>query len=202
MKLENFSNAYFVISVLVPGFIYSGVISAFVPTRAHKEKELLLLRYLTATAFNYAICSPLIYALVFGVAFPNRPIGQAFCWFFVVFVAPVILALTRARLVQRDGLGWLYRLVGLRAISPIPTGWDWVFSTTDPCYLLITLTDGTEIAGYFGRRSMASSDPERKDIFIERVYTIPEDGSAWVQVEGSLGMHIDGSQIAFIEFRR
>jgi len=41
MKLKNFSNAYFVVSVLVPGFIYSGVMSAFVPTRAHKEKELI-----------------------------------------------------------------------------------------------------------------------------------------------------------------
>jgi hypothetical protein len=176
MKLEDFSNAYFVVSVLVPGFIYNGVMSAFVPTRAHKERELILLRYLTATAFNYAICSPLIYLLVFGIVFPAHAVGQAFCWFFVIFIAPIILAMARARIVQRDGIGWLYRLLGLRSISPIPTGWDWIFSTTEPCYVLITLTDGTEIAGYFGRRSMASSDPERKDIYIERVYTVPEGG--------------------------
>lgn len=170
MKLEDFSNAYFVVSVLVPGFIYSGVMSAFVPTRAQKEKELILLRYLTATAFNYAICSPLIYLLIFGIVSQDNPAGQAFCWFFIIFIAPIILAMARARIVQRDGLGWLYRFLGLRSISPVPTGWDWVFSTTDPCYVLITLTDGTEIAGYFGRRSMASPDPERKDIFVERVY--------------------------------
>jgi hypothetical protein len=68
--------------------------------------------------------------------------------------------------------------------------------------VLITLTDQTEIAGYFGRRSMASSDPERRDIYIERVYTIPVDGGPWADVDRSMGMHVDGSQIAYIEFRR
>jgi hypothetical protein len=114
----------------------------------------------------------------------------------------VILAIANAWIIQHDGLGWLYRWVHLRSINPIPTGWDWIFSTTEPCYVLITLTDDTEIAGYFGSRSMASSDPDRKDIYIERVYKIPDDGRPWAEVDGSLGMHVDGSQIAYIEFRR
>ena len=202
MKLEDFSNLYFVVSVLVPGFIYSGVVSNFVPVRRSKEKEVMLLRYLTATAFNYAICSPLIYLLTFGLMFSTRPIGQALCWFVIVFIVPVILAAAHARIIQKDGLGWFYRLLGLRPISPIPTGWDWIFSTTEPCFVLITLNDGTEIAGYFGVRSMASSEPEHKDIYIEQVYTVPEDGRDWEPVEGSLGMHIDGTKIAYIEFRR
>ncbi|MFL5336988.1 MAG: DUF6338 family protein, partial [Geminicoccaceae bacterium] len=46
-----------------------------------------------------------------------------------------------------------------------------------------TLKDGTEIAGYFGTRSLASSDPEHRDIYIERVYTIPEDGGSWIAVD-------------------
>lgn len=201
MKLEGFSNLFFVVSVLVPGFIYTGVVSAFVPIRAHKEREVILLRYLTATAFNYAICSPLLYLLVFDLLFQDYPALQAFCWFFVIFIAPIILALVRARIVQRESLGWLYRFLRLRSISPIPTGWDWIFSTTDPCYVLVTLTDGTEIAGYFGRRSMASSDPERRDIYLERVFTVPADGSPWQGVERSLGMYVAGSHIAYIEFR-
>ena len=158
MKLENFSNIYFVISVFVPGFIYCGIISTFIPLRAHKDKETLFLRYLTATAFNYAIFSPLIYLMVVwhGLA---GPVYQTLAWFFILFIAPILLATTRAMIIQRDGLGWFYRRLGLRAISPIPTGWDWIFSTTDPCFVLITLIDTTEIAGYFGSRSMASSDP-------------------------------------------
>jgi hypothetical protein len=202
MKLETLPGLYFIVSVLVPGFIGSGVFSVFVPTRAHREKEVLLLRYLTATAFNYAICSPVIYLLLVGGLFSGSVAGQALSWFFVVFVAPALLAALAAWIVQRDGLARVFGLIGLRTISPIPTGWDWVFSTTEPCFVLVTLTDGTEIAGYFGRQSMASSDPLRRDIFVERVYTVPNDGGPWQEAPGSFGMHVDGAQIAYIEFRR
>lgn len=201
MRLDNFSTLYFIVSVLVPGFIYHGVLTNFVALRRYKDKEALILRFLTATAFNYALCSPFIYLLVFGLIFSGHPIWQALCWFGIVFVSPVILAVLHARIIQKDGLRRLYLLLGLRSISPIPTGWDWIFSTTEPCYVLITLRDGTEIAGYFGRRSMASSEPEHKDIYIERVYRIPSGGGPWEEVERSLGMHVDGSQIAYIEFR-
>lgn len=198
----NFSNVYFVISVFVPGFIYSGVLSNFVPHRSHKEKEALLLRYVTGTAFNYAILSPFIYLLVVQHILTAYPIAAAASWFLIVFIAPAALALIRARIIQSDGLAWLYGALKLREINPIPTGWDWIFSTTEPCFILITLTDGTEIAGFFGKRSMASSDPDHKDIYIENVYTVPKDGDPWQPVDDSLGMHVDGSQIAFIEFRK
>ena len=66
----------------------------------------------------------------------------------------------------------------------------------------MTLTDGTQVAGYFGARSMASSDPERKDIFLEEAYTVPDDGTPWEAVAESLGAYIEGSQISSIEFRR
>ena len=155
----------------------------------------------TATAFNYAICSPAIYLLTFGQYFVNQPIKEAFSWFGIVFLAPTALALCHAGMIQADKLGSFYRLLGLRPISPIPTGWDWIFSTTEPCFVLITLKDGTEIAGYFGKRSMASSDPDHKDIYVERVYTIAEEGQPWEPVERSLGMQIDGTNIAYIEFR-
>jgi hypothetical protein len=189
-----------------------------VPLRAHKDKETILLRYFTATAFNYAIFSPLIYWLAFGHLFAKSPIELAAAWFIILFIAPALLGIFRALMIQEKWLNRFYKWLGLkvtaqkrlrwfhswfslRSINPIPTGWDWIFSTTDPCYVLITLNDGTEIAGFFGDHSMASSDPERKDIYIERVYTVPEDNRPWVTVDGSLGMHVDGSQIAYIEFR-
>ncbi len=201
MKLENLPNLYFVVSVLVPGFVYNGVFNNFVPLRQNKEKELIVLRFLTATAVNYAVCSPLIYLLLAGWILQGSQLGQAACWLLILFVAPLVLGLLHAGIVQHGGAAWFYKLVRLRPISPIPTGWDWIFSRTLPCYVLVTLIDGTEIAGFFGASSMASSDPERKDLFLERLYTVPDDGAAWVPATRSLGIHIDGSQIAFIEFR-
>ena len=202
MKLENFSDLYFVAAVFVPGFIYTGVVANFIPARSAKEKDLLFLRYLTATAFNYAICSPLIYLLGYGVIFTNRPVAQAFTWFAILFVVPVILAMGRAWIIQKDSLGWFYRLIELRPINPNPTGWDWIFTRIDPCFVLITLNDGGVIAGFFGAQSMASSDTERRDIYIEQVCEVPEDGGPWQPLEKSLGIHIDAAKIAYIEFRR
>lgn len=48
---------------------------------------------------------------------------------------------------------------------------------------------------------MASSDPDRKDLYIEKVYKVPADDGPWTEVEGTLGMHIDGAQISYIEFK-
>ena len=201
MKLENVSDLYFVLSVFVPGFIYDGMLRQFVPLHSSTQKETVFLRLLTATAYNYALCSPIIYFCLYRndlVGF----YGRLAAWFFVIFIAPVLFAVLRAMFLQTTRFDWIFRRLGLRLISPVPTGWDWIFSRTGPCFVLVTLTDGTEIAGYFGAKSMASSDPERKDIYVEKLYTVPEDGSPWVEVGGNLGIQVDGSQIAFIEFRK
>jgi hypothetical protein len=201
MKLEGISDLYFVLSIFVPGFIYNGVLRQFVPLHESTLKETVFLKLLTATAFNYALCSPLIYFFLYRTdvfAIQWRMVA----WFIVIFLAPVVFALVRARLIQTTRPDRLYRYVGLRPINPIPTGWDWIFSRTGTCFVLVTLTDGTVVAGFFGGDSMASSDPDRRDIYIEKLYTIPSDGGPWIEVKGSLGMQIDGSQIAYIEFRR
>ena len=201
MKLEGTSDLYLILAVLVPGFIYNGVLGHFVPLHQNSEKALILLRLLTATAFNYALCSPLIYLLVTNTLFPRRTVAQGIIWFIIIFLVPVLLGFARAAIIQQERGLWFYRLVKLRPINPIPTGWDWIFGRTDPCYVLVTLTDGTEIAGYFGLRSMASSDPDRKDLYIEKVYKVPADDGPWTEIDGTLGMHIDGTQISYIEFK-
>ena len=201
MKLENIANLYFVLSVFVPGFIYDGMLRQFVPLHSSTVKETVFLRLLTATAYNYALCSPIIYLFLYRGDLVG-PYSRLLAWFFVIFVAPVTFAVLRAKFMQTTKLDWIFRLLSLRPISPIPTGWDWIFSRTGECFMLVTLNDGREIAGWFGSKSMASSDPQRKDIFIEKLYTVPEDGSSWTEVVGNLGIQIDGGQIAFIEFRK
>jgi len=103
VKLEDLPDLYFVLAVFVPGFIYNGVLRQFVPLYESTQKETILVKLLTATAFNYALCSPLIYLLyrpdLVGSA------GQFAIWVFVILTAPTILALVRAWLVQNDSFG-------------------------------------------------------------------------------------------------
>src|SRR5260370_30568636 len=101
MKFETITDLYFVLAIFVPGFIYDAVLSKFVPRHASTMREFVLLRLFTATAFNYAVCSPLIYLLVTGVLFVNKPSAQAITWFGIIFVSPTLLALLVARSAQK-----------------------------------------------------------------------------------------------------
>ncbi len=204
MNFDSMEHLFFVVAVFVPGFIYEAVLGKFIPRHLSTMRELVLLRLFSGTALNYAVCSPVIYMLTIGSLFPNSPACQGFVWFGIVFIVPIILALLTAKLSQAGALerfiGYWPRRLRLRTISPIPTGWDWVFGRTDPCFVIVTLKDGSSVAGYFGPQSMASSDPARRDIYLERQYAVPDSGE-WVEVAQSHGAFIDGSQIAFIEFR-
>jgi Family of unknown function (DUF6338) len=200
MKFETAADLYFIVAVFVPGFVFDAVLSKFVPRHSSTLRELVLLRLLTATAFNYAVCSPVIYLLVTGALFANSPWWQGLTWSVVIFVVPIVLALIVAKASQKGFLALVARKLRLRSINPIPTGWDWIFSRTAPCYLLVTLRDGAEVAGYFGGQSMASSDRDRKDLYLERVFVVPARGP-WRPIEPPSGIYIEGSQIAFIEFR-
>jgi len=200
VKLEDWPNLYFVVAVFVPGFVYRSVMLQFVPLRETRDKETMFLGFLTATAVNYAICSPFIYLLVTDQIFKSFPVYQAILWFIIIFLVPAGLGIGAAYVAQWDGLAWLFRFLRLRPINPIPTGWDWFFSRADPCYVLVTLTSGKEVAGYFGGASMASSDPDRHDLYLERVYVIDQEG-VWQPVERSRGIYLTAAQIAFIEFK-
>jgi hypothetical protein len=101
MKFETGSDLYFIIAVFVPGFIFDAVMSRFVPRHASPMRELFLLRLFTANAFNYGVCSPLIYLLATGSLFAASPTGQAAMWLAIIFVVPVLLALIVAWASQR-----------------------------------------------------------------------------------------------------
>jgi Family of unknown function (DUF6338) len=200
MKFQTASDIYFIVAVFVPGFIFDAVISRFLPRHPSPIRELVLLRLLTASAFNYAVCSPLIYLLATGSLLPWSPVGQALVWLVIICLVPILLALVTAWASQKSFLASFAKRASLRSINPVPTGWDWIFGRTDPCYVLVTLRDGRQIAGFFGRQSMASSDRERKDLYLERAFLVPVEGP-WQEVENSKGVYVDGAQISSIEFR-
>ena len=99
---------------------------------------------------------------------------------------------------SKDIISLLAKWLGLQYIAPIPTGWYYKFYKLEPCYLLITLKDGTEIAGYFGKQSFSSSVQEHNDIYLEETYKI--SNNVWTPVQNSFGLWLSGEQIAFIEF--
>jgi hypothetical protein len=201
MKLETPTDLVFVVAVLVPGFIFSSVLSQLVPRRLAGTTETIILGYLTGTAFNYAVCGFPVYLVISGLWLVGNQLGQLAVWCGVTFLAPIILAVLVGAAIQHEWLGKFFKLIGLRWINLVPTGWDWIFSRTKPSFILVTLQNGTQVAGWMGELSMASSDPDKRDLYIEEVYIVEEGDQPWKPAPNSGGILIEAGQIAYIEFK-
>ncbi len=198
MKFDDINSILLVLCVFVPGFLFDCTLANFFRQKERKSKELLLLGLLTASAINYIICLPIIYYLIDGV-FINRPVVLAVLWFFIIFCMPVMLALVTAKILQKNIILRVAKLLDLPYVNHILTGWDKKFGNMKSCYVVVTLKDGTEVGGYFGENSLSSSLLEHKDIYLEETYTFSDKG-VWTQVDNTKGLWINGEEIAFIEF--
>lgn len=66
-------------------------------------------------------------------------------------------------------------------------------------FVIITLQDDSKIYGLYGENSFTSTEPDERDIYLEKIYDIDEQNN-WVENEYSLGIHILQNQIKTIEF--
>lgn len=198
MTISNLDMIFYTLSFVVPGFICDSVLASIIPRRS-EGKERLFLRYLTLSGLNYAFWVWLIYLLLRVDFFRQNPIVSALSWFLIIFVSPILLGLI---LGKQSSKGWIRRFLmrlGINTIHPIPSAWDFFFSTTPPVWMLVTLKDGSQVAGLFGSRSFASSDQDERDLYIEEMYKIGTD-APWEKVQSTRGIFITGSEIKHIEF--
>jgi hypothetical protein len=91
--------------------------------------------------------------------------------------------------------------MGFRLIDQIPTAWDDKFSKIEKAlWLIVFLKYGSKVAGWFGKKSFASDGWSNRDLYIEEIYDIKEDGR-WKATESpNEGVLITGDQIKYIEF--
>jgi hypothetical protein len=86
-------------------------------------------------------------------------------------------------------MGWsrsILRRLSLPATHSVRRGHDFAFERRRPCFVIVTYEDGTVIRGWFGERSLASSDPDRGDLYLERIYAEDEGRprSALISLDG------------------
>jgi Family of unknown function (DUF6338) len=66
--------------------------------------------------------------------------------------------------------------------------------------VVITLGDGSKIAGQFASQSRATVSPQSPEVYLEQAYEVKEDGDPSIVVYDR-GVHVAGSQIAAIAFK-
>lgn len=97
-----------------------------------------------------------------------------------LFVEVLVLpALFGAALGWNLSSGWknaVLRRLSVPVVHPVQRAHDFAFGVNRaPGFVIVTYEDGTVLRGFFGEQSLASSDPERSDLFLERIYG-EEDG--------------------------
>lgn len=200
MTFANFDVVFYTFAFLVPGFIWDSVMSVMVKRRAVAH-EVSLLRFLTLSCINYGLWIWLVVLVAKSSLFLDHPVRSAAAWGSMALVSPVILGVAVGALSQRNAVRMLLERYGIYTIHPVPTAWDYFFSRTGPVWILVTLADRSQVAGRFGSRSFASSDSSERDLYIESVYRVAEQGP-WTEVAMNEGIWIQAAEIKHIEFWR
>lgn len=170
----------------------------FVPLK-NKDLKLLLLQYIFCTFLNYAVCSAIFYIIVKNEKVGNNDILVAILFFIILFIIPVLLGIVGAILHNKDILRKVMNRIGINPIHDIPTGWDYKFYNTKPKYVIVTLVNDQCVHGYFGAQSLASSDASERDLYLEQIYYLDDEGN-WIERTNNDGIWLKGDQIKQIEF--
>jgi hypothetical protein len=84
---------------------------------------------------------------------------RALIWVALVLIGPALFGMFLGVAIQKEWFGWIPRKLNIVTIHVIPTAWDWKFSKIPRGgqFIMITLTNGEKVAGFFGPNSFASS---------------------------------------------
>jgi len=78
-------------------------------------------------------------------------------------VSPVLMALAYIKIISSK---WFRNRFDIQ----MPTAWDWYFSQRPNVFVLVKLKNGSEIIGYFGENSYATSYPNDGALYLEAIY--------------------------------
>ncbi len=198
MQLPNIENLTLLLTFVVPGFVaYQGIKLFSVPN--HGGGSDYLTAYVTLSALNF---------LVFGLLIPvannsGFHVSVRFAaWGAYVFLGPFVIGIAIGTMIQRNFLFWMaekapFTWLKVRPLSHIPTAWDWKFGQTEQEFVLVVLKDGTEFSGLLGPDSFISTDPAERDIYIQKLFELDENGD-WLATEKSL--YVGKNEIRTMEF--
>src|SRR6056297_511813 len=99
-------------------------------------------------------------------------------FFLKVLVLPSIIGLILGYNLSAGWKNALLRRFSMPVIHPVQKGYDFAFGNErEPGFVIIKYFDDTTVAGFFGENSLAASDAERSDLYLERLYFVDDDGS-------------------------
>ena len=197
MLIDSLDTILYTLAFIAPGFVFYAILSSFLPRKADKGENLLL-KCLIASVVNLGIWSWLISLAHTSSDFVNHPVRIAIVWGIITLVSPVLFGLLIGHFSQKDFVYRGLQRLGFYPIHPIPTAWDYKFHRVSKTWVLVTLKEGKQVGGVFGSNSFSSSDPNERDLYLEKVYKVRDN--TWEPVPGHTGILIKADEINYIEF--
>lgn len=181
------------IGLLAPGLIISAIRTRAITGLLPDLKERLLAYGVISTAY-FAAVTPLFH-IQGGVTLPD------WSWNLLhLTVVPFLIGVASAYAYQHRLSYRLAETVKLHLAHHLPAAWDYAFQQRGDSFLLVTLKDGTQVAGRWGDGSFASSSKEERDLLLSEVWQLNASGQPWTSVNPTRSVLITGSEIRFVEF--
>lgn len=194
--LKGATNVYLVLAFVVPGLIIAWTRAQFITGRLMAMKDNFI-AYLALSVIYYAVAFP---AVEYLLTFKDAGWAKALAWLTIVFVGPFVAGLLLGLASQREWLRVLATRLGINTVHASPTAWDRVFANRrGSTFVMVTLADGSIVAGVFGSRSFASSEPSERDLLIEEIWDVAETG-AWTQRPEKIAIYVPAKEVKHVQF--
>lgn len=181
------------VAALAPGFLIMFVRRQFAVGKPPSFQDRAV-TYVAISAVYFAVAVPLFQYL----QNQHRLLTQA-ADFFKFFGLPVAIGLGMALLMTRRTLDRVWQWFGLKPIHHIPSAWDYVFGKLqEASWVIVTLKDGSQVAGKYDAGSFASSDCDERDLYISDVWEVSNDG-VWSRPATAKGILLCGVDIRIVE---
>jgi Family of unknown function (DUF6338) len=191
--LSTIDAAYLALLLLAPGYVLCAVRNLFLTGREVQGNEQLV-KYLSCSAINYLISSPLIYGVVNT---GPSPWARGLLLIGTGLIIPAVLGVISGVAAQRGISRWVLSYFGLNPVHAAPTAWDYVFAKPQTQMMKVTLKSGTEFLGYWSSDSFASSDAKERDLLLKPLYE-HSDENGWQLTDR--GLLVAAGEIRTVEF--
>jgi len=207
MSLDTPAAVVLAILFLIPGLIWKKMADLASPYRNRKKVDFL-------ECFMFSCWNYLVAGVFFGWAYIDRcpadieptlncvksHFAYFALWVLPVFVLPAGLGFAATKLARRESIRARFCRYGIYLLHPAPTAWDFVFAREESYRARVELLDGKLLEGLFGSGSLASTEEEERDLFLEGVYEIDEASGGYSKVKRNQGVWIHKDQIKAIRF--
>lgn len=194
MSMPSASDIIELVTTLAPGLVILGIRQWFVAAPPPKLEE---------RAFAYASVSIVYYAIANPLIALCKPWAKADPWqlnALEYFIVPTIIGIIFGIATLKDTSDRFWRLFGVSPFHHAQTAWDYVFSRLKKApFVLVTLSDGSKVGGFYGEGSFAASSSTERDLLIIEIWTISED-KPWTRQIPVRSILLCGRDIRSVEF--